>query len=103
MAIIANSLIALTGLLHVGFLVFEMFLWTGPRGRAVFRMTPQQAETTRVLAANQGPAFAFELKVFFLVCVIVAAIYGAWSVKPRILLIQGGPAITALLFVLMAS
>ena len=121
MAIIASSLIALTGLLHVGFLVLEMFLWTGPRGRAVFRMTPAQAETTRVLAANQGlyngflaaglfwslmqsePAFAFELKVFFLVCVIVAAIYGSWSVKPRILLIQGGPAIAALLFVLMAS
>ncbi|WVT74105.1 DUF1304 domain-containing protein [Sinorhizobium chiapasense] len=120
-AIVANSLIALTGLLHFGFLVLEMFLWTGPRGRAVFRMTPEQAETTRVLAANQGlyngflaaglfwsliqsePSFAFELKVFFLVCVIVAAIYGAWSVKPRILFIQGGPAIAALVFVLMAS
>jgi putative membrane protein len=49
------------------------------------------------------PAFAFELKVFFLVCVVVAAIYGAWSVKPRILLVQGGPAILALLIVLLAS
>jgi putative membrane protein len=49
------------------------------------------------------PAFAFEPKVFFLVCVVVAAIYGAWSVKPRILLVQGGPAILALLIVLLAS
>lgn len=121
MTIIANTLIALTGLLHIGFLVLEMFLWTGPKGRVVFRMTAEQAETTRVLAANQGlyngflaaglfwsliqaeAAFAIQLKVFFLVCVVVAAIYGAWSVKPRILLIQGGPAIAALVFLLMAS
>lgn len=121
MTIIANILIALTGLLHIGFLVLEMFLWTGPQGRAVFRMTPEQAETTRILAANQGlyngflaaglfwsllqpePSFALQLKVFFLVCVVVAAIYGAWSVKPRILIIQGGPAIAALVFVLLAS
>ncbi|MBD9622237.1 DUF1304 domain-containing protein [Ensifer sp. ENS06] len=121
MTIIANTLIALTGLLHIGFLVLEMFLWTGPKGRAVFPMTAEKAEATRVLAANQGlyngflaaglfwsliqaeAAFAFQLKVFFLVCVVVAAIYGAWSVKPRILLIQGGPAIAALVFLLMAS
>lgn len=93
MTIIANTLIALTGLLHIGFLVLEMFLWTGPKGRAVFRMTAEQAEATRVLAANQGlyngflaaglfwsliqaeAAFAFQLKVFFLVCVVVAAIW----------------------------
>ncbi|APG83740.1 hypothetical protein SAMCCGM7_Ch0961 [Sinorhizobium americanum CCGM7] len=121
MALLAAILIALTALLHVGFLVLEMFLWTKPQGRAVFHMTAERAETTRVLAANQGlyngflaagllwsllqpePAFALQLKVFFLVCVIVAAIYGAWSVKPRILLVQGGPAMLALLFVLLAS
>ena len=121
MALISTILIVLTALLHLGFLVLEMFLWTKPQGRSVFRMSAEQAEATRVLAANQGlyngflaagllwsliqpdAAFAFELKVFFLVCVIVAAIYGAWSVKPRILLIQGGPAIAALVFVLLAS
>jgi len=120
MAIIANTLIALTALAHVGFLVLEMFLWTKPQGRKVFRMSPEQAETTKVLAANQGlyngflgaglvwslvhpqPDFAFQLKLFFLVCVIVAAIYGALTVKPRILLVQGGPAIAALVFVLLA-
>ena len=121
MTIIANTLIALTALSHIGFLVLEMFLWTKPQGRKVFRMTPEQAQATSVLAANQGlyngflaaglvwslfhpqPDFAFQLKLFFLVCVVVAAIYGAWSVKPRILLIQGGPAIAALLFLLLAS
>ena len=121
MAIVANILIAVTALLHAGFLVLEMFLWTGPQGRKIFRMSAEQAEATKVLAANQGlyngflaaglvwsltssqPDFAFQLKLFFLVCVIVAAIYGAWSVKPRILVVQGGPAISALVFTLLAS
>lgn len=121
MGVLASIFIALTALLHLGFLVLEMFLWTGPTGRKVFRMSAEQAEATRVLAGNQGlyngflaaglvwsllapqPDFAFQLKVFFLVCVIVAAIYGAWSVKPRILLVQGGPAIIALLLTVLAS
>ncbi|WP_275789400.1 DUF1304 domain-containing protein [Pararhizobium gei] len=121
MSILANSLVALTAILHIGFLVLEMFLWTKPQGLKVFRMSPQQAEATKVLAANQGlyngflaaglfwslvatpPEFGLQLKLFFLVCVVVAAIYGAWSVHPRILLVQGGPAIAALLFILLAS
>ena len=54
MAILANILIAVTALMHAGFLVLEMFLWTGPQARKIFRMTAEQAEATRVLAANQG-------------------------------------------------
>ncbi|KQV43650.1 hypothetical protein ASE37_02250 [Rhizobium sp. Root268] len=117
---LANMFVALTALLHIGFLVLEMLLWSGPIGRGVFRMGEAQAETTKVLAANQGlyngflaagliwsllhpvPEFAFELKLFFLVCVIVAAIYGAWSVSLRILLVQGGPAIIALVLTFLA-
>jgi putative membrane protein len=53
--------------------------------------------------APRDPAFAFQLKLFFLVCVTIAAIYGAWSVKPRILFIQGGPAIFALVLTVLAS
>jgi putative membrane protein len=115
MSMLANLLVLLTALLHAGFLYLEMVLWTKPTGRRIFGMSAEQAEATRVLAANQGlyngflaaglvwsivhpdPVFAFQLKLFFLVCVIVAALYGAWSVKPRILLVQGGPAILALI------
>lgn len=121
MSLLGNLFVALAALLHVGFLVLEMFLWTGPTGRKVFRMSEERAQATKVLAANQGlyngflaaglfwsllhpdPAFAFQLKLFFLVCVVIAAIYGAWSVKPRILLVQGGPALIALLLTFLAS
>ena len=54
MTIIANILIAATALLHIGFLVLEMFLWTGPQGRKIFRMSAERAQATKVLAANQG-------------------------------------------------
>ncbi len=112
---------ALTALLHLGFLILEMFLWTKPAGRKIFRNTPEKAEITRVLAANQGlyngflvaglvwslahpdPVFAGQLQVFFLVCVVVAAIYGAWTVSPRILAVQGGPALLALLFLFLGT
>ena len=87
-----------------------MFLWTRPAGLKTFRNTPEKAETTRVLAANQGLYNGFlaagllwglvtaqwNVVVFFLLCVVVAALYGAWSVSRRIFYVQGVPAIAAL-------
>ena len=117
---LANILTGIVALIHLYIVVLEMFLWDTPRGRKAFGTTEAFAKESKVLAANQGlyngflaaglvwsliaspPEFAFQLKLFFLVCVIVAAIYGAWSVKPRILLVQGGPAILALLFTVLA-
>jgi putative membrane protein len=114
MDMISDSLVAIVALLHLGFLYLEMVLWTKPYGLKAFRNTPEKAEITRVLAANQGlyngflavglvwslltfsPVFAFELKLFFLGCVIVAALFGAATVSRRILFIQGLPAIVAL-------
>lgn len=117
MSVLAIVLIALVALLHVGFLILEMFLWTKPIGRKVFRNTAEQAETTRILAANQGlyngflaaglawAAFAArqDLALFFLGCVVVAALYGAWSVSRRIFYVQGMPAIAALVAVLLSA
>jgi putative membrane protein len=100
---IANSLVALVALLHVYFLVLEMFLWTKPLGLKTFRNTPEKAADSAVLAANQGlyngflaagliwgllqgvPGLAFQIKAFFLLCVIVAGVYGAATVSRRIL------------------
>ncbi|MFZ5638506.1 MAG: DUF1304 domain-containing protein [Pseudomonadota bacterium] len=107
---IAQVLIALVALLHTYFLVLEMFLWTKPLGLKTFRNTPEKAEITRVLAANQGLYNGFlaagllwaalaarqDLALFFLGCVVVAALYGAYSVNKRIFFVQGVPAIAAI-------
>jgi len=106
---IALSLTLLVALLHVYFLVLEMFLWTKPLGLKTFRNTPEKAQATRVLAANQGLYNGFHaarlfwglfdhlpmLVNFMLGCVIVAGCYGAYSVNKRIFFIQAVPAILA--------
>ena len=117
---IANILVALVALLHVYFLVLEMFLWTRPLGLKTFRNTPEKAADSAVLAANQGlyngflaaglvwglvqgaPGFALEIKTFFLLCVIVAGIYGAATVSRRILFVQAAPAAIALILLWLA-
>lgn len=116
MLMLAHVLIVVVALLHVYFLVLEMFLWTKPLGLKTFRNSPEKAEITRVLAANQGLYNGFlaagllwaaftgrtDVALFFLGCVVVAALYGAYSVNKRIFFVQGVPAlaaIAALLFV----
>jgi len=114
MRLLADLLVALVALLHVGFLVLEMFLWTKPLGLRIFRNSPEKAQASRVLAANQGlyngflaaglawglvdGSFAF--KAFFLTCIVVAGVYGAWSVSRRILWVQAAPAAAALALLL---
>ena len=119
MSIIAKILIALVALEHLYFLVLEMFLWTAPRTRAAFGMSAEQAEQSKVLAANQGlyngflaagliwsllapPVYASALALFFLGCVLVAGLYGGATANRRIWLIQALPAAIALLVLLVA-
>ena len=112
---IANALVALVAALHVYFLVLEMFLWTRPLGLKTFGNSLEKANDSAVLAANQGlyngflaagliwgllasiPAFAFEIKIFFLLCVIIAGVYGAVTVSRKILFVQAAPAALALI------
>ena len=54
MSPIAIALTALVALLHLGFLVLEMFFWTRPLGRKVFRLDPQVARDSAKLAMNSG-------------------------------------------------
>ncbi|MBC3909606.1 MAG: DUF1304 domain-containing protein [Undibacterium umbellatum] len=113
MYLIANVLTGIVAALHIYFLVLEMFLWDKPMGLRTFRNTPEKAETTKVLAANQGlyngflaagliwgllmgGPEGFHVKIFFLTCVIIAGAYGAYSVSRRILYIQAAPALLAL-------
>lgn len=117
MIVIANVLVALVAMLHVYFLILEMFLWTKPLGLKTFGNSQERADAMAVLAANQGlyngflaaglfwglfqpqPAMAFQIKVFFLLCVIIAGAYGAYSVSRRILFVQALPAALALILV----
>ena len=117
---IANALVALVALAHLYFLILEMFLWTKPHGLKTFRMTAEKAADSASLAANQGlyngflaagliwglvhpsPAFGFQIKVFFLVGVIIAGAYGAVSVSRGILYVQAAPAALALIMLLLS-
>jgi putative membrane protein len=119
MNLIAQILIALVALLHIYFLVLEMFLWDTPYGRRVFRLTPEAAKTSKVLAANQGLYNGFlaagliwglwlgqvgrPVQFFFLLCVFVAGIFGGLTASRRILLVQAAPAALGLVFLLATA
>ena len=117
MSLVAKILIVLIALEHLYFLVLEMFLWTAPRTRAAFGMSAEQAEQSKVLAANQGlyngflavglvwsllaPAlYATQLAIFFLGCVLIAGLYGGATANKRIWYVQALPAAIALLVLL---
>lgn len=115
MKILADVLVGLVALLHLWFLVLEMFLWTKPYGRRAFGLTTEKAEATKALAANQGlyngflaaglawglyaGADGYPVKVFFLGCIIVAGIFGAATASRKILWVQAVPAAVALALV----
>ena len=113
MKIAANVLVAIVALLHLAFLVLEMFLWTKPFGRRTFGLTPELAEASKALAMNQGLYNGFlaagliwglcagrrDVEVFFLICVIVAGVFGAATAKRSILFVQALPAALALVAV----
>ncbi len=118
MAFIANIVVALVAVLHIYILVLEMFLWDKPAGLRAFRMTREAALATKVLAANQGLYNGFlaagllwglllgaqgtSIKIFFLSCVLVAGVYGAFSASRKILFVQALPAALGLLLLALA-
>jgi len=117
MSIAANVVIALIALLHVWFLILEMFLWTRPSGRRAFGTTAEFALQSKALAANQGlyngflaaglvwglclgaGGAGFSVKLFFLTCVLVAGIFGGLTASRKILWIQALPALVALVLI----
>jgi putative membrane protein len=119
MTLLAEILVGIVAALHFGFLTLEMFLWNTPRGRATFGTTREFAAESATLAGNQGlyngflaaglvwsliaaDPVGFQAKVFFLVCVIIAGLYGAATVNRRILVIQAVPGALALAAVLLS-
>ena len=114
MKLAADVVVGLVALLHLYFLVLEMFLWDKPKGMKTFGLTPEKAAVTKSLAMNQGLyngflaagllwglyAGAFDFKVFFLACVIVAGVFGAATASRAILWVQAVPGLVALGLVL---
>ncbi|MGO2355565.1 MAG: DUF1304 domain-containing protein [Marinomonas foliarum] len=115
-SVVATTLVAL---LHLYIMYIEMFLWDKPQGMKVFGLKPDFAKATKVMAANQGlyngflaagllwglwlGVEGFQVTVFFLLCVIVAGVYGAVSANKKILFVQGVPSLIALISVLLAA
>ncbi|TAL34517.1 MAG: DUF1304 domain-containing protein [Spirochaetes bacterium] len=113
---IADITVAVVALVHVYILVLEMFLWEKPAGRKAFRLTPEFAKASRVLAANQGlyngflsaglawglmlGADGIHVRIFFLGCVIVAGVFGALTASRKILYVQALPAAIAIALVI---
>lgn len=109
MAIVSNMLVALVAVLHLGFLALEMFFWNHPLGRKTFGITPEYAQASASLAANQGLYNGFlaagliwglisgevSVKIFFLTCVVVAGVFGGLTAKRSILYIQALPGLLA--------
>lgn len=123
MDVVAAVVVGLVALVHAYFLVLEMFLWRTPRVRRIFGTTEEVAESSAVLAANQGlyngflaaglvfglvrgganGIVGFPVTVFFLACVIMAGVYGAATANRRILYVQALPALVALVLVLLVQ
>lgn len=114
---LANILVGLVALIHLYILILEMFLWNTKTGRKAFNLSADFARETRVLAANQGLYNGFlaagllwglwlgekglQVTIFFLICVVVAGVFGAVTASRKILYIQAIPAMIALIALLI--
>ena len=115
----SQVLTALVALLHVYFLVLEMFLWTTPYAQKNFGRSEKEQLESKVLAANQGlyngflaaglvwslvasEPTAYLARLFFLVCVVIAGLYGAATASKKILFAQAMPAALALVITWLA-
>jgi putative membrane protein len=119
MIILAHAMVALVALLHLYFMVLEMFFWDKPLGMRIFRTNPEFAKASRKLAANQGLYNGFlaagiiwsltlgpdgdSIKIFFLLCVVVAGVFGALAANRKIIYIQALPAAIALILIGIAG
>jgi putative membrane protein len=115
MSTIADCIVILVAILHLGFLALEMYFWQKPLGMKIFGTTKEFAKESGPLAFNQGlyngflaaglfwgllthdAIFSFDIKVFFLACITIAGIFGGLTVKRSIFFIQALPAIIAIL------
>lgn len=118
MTITANVAVTLVALLHLQFMILELFFWDKPLGLRVFGLTPEFAKASKVLASNQGiyNGFLFagcvwglslgpsghSIIIFFLGCVVVAGVFGGLTANRKILWVQALPGAIALALILLS-
>lgn len=119
MNIISQIMVSFVALIHLYILWLEMFAWT-TRARKVFKNIPaDQFEKTKIMASNQGlyngflafgllwslfisdESWSCNVALFFLICVFIAGLYGAFTVSKRIFYVQSVPAILGILSLLL--
>lgn len=117
MRFFASFMTFLVALLHIGIMVLEMFFWDHPVGHKVFSMTAEVAQSSEILAMNQGLYNGFlgfgllwglmssnqSLKIFLLICITIAGIFGGLTANISILYVQALPGFITLLLVLKAK
>ena len=120
MELLLKIVIGIVAFLHLYFLWLEMFVWT-TTGKKVFRSLPEDMfEKTKSMAANQGlyngflaagliwsffisdPVWSHNVALFFLSCVLVAGLYGAYSVDKKIFFVQGLPALIGIILLFIS-
>ena len=118
MHLAATIAIAFVALLHLAFMILEMFFWTKPLGKRTFHLTETLAREAAPLAKNQGLYNGFlaaglvwglvpgpcavPVQIFFLSCVVIAGVFGAITAQRSILYVQGVPGMVALALVWLA-
>ena len=110
--------VALVAFEHIYFMILEMFYWDKPKGLKAFGLTLEDAKKSKTLAKNQGLYNGFlaaglvwslistqnslEIALFFLICVVIAGIYGAYTTKKlKLFYFQAIPAIIGILLTLI--
>lgn len=117
MIILSDILTLFIALLHINFLILEMFYWDKPFGLRLFGHSKEVAEHSKVLAMNMGLYNGFlaagllwglalgtngdAIKLFFLGCVFIAGIFGGITAASKIFYIQALPAALAFVIVLL--
>ena len=118
MTALVNVAVGLVAILHLYFLVLEMFLWITPFGMRTFGLTREFAAASRSLAANQGLYNGFlaaglvwglllgaagrAITIFFLACVLIAGLFGGFTANRKILWVQALPGAIALALILLS-
>lgn len=116
MSLVAKIAVAFVSLIHIYILILEMFLWDKPIGLKAFGLSKEFAAASKVLAANQGLYNGFlaagllwglsigeiRIQMFFLICVMIAGVYGAITASKKILWVQAMPALLAFVLLVLA-